>query len=157
MHIDLVAVGTRMPSWVKEGYSEYSLRMPRECALKLVEISPGARTKSAGTKARAISQESERMLAVVPRQNIAVAMDETGSPWNTLELAKQLKHWMHSGQNISLLVGGADGLSDACRARANQQWSLSPLTLPHMLVRVVLAEQLYRAWTVLAGHPYHRE
>ena len=157
MHIDLVAVGTKAPAWVKEGYKEYALRMPRECSLNLLEIPSGTRTRAAGTGARAIEQESGRMLAAVPQRNIVVALEESGLAWSTRALAKRLEHWMQSGQNVSLLVGGPDGLSDACRSRADQRWSLSPLTLPHMLVRVVVAEQLYRAWTVLVGHPYHRD
>ena len=144
-----------MPGWVNDGYQEYARRMPRECAISLVEIPLGPRTGTGGAQ-RAVAQEGERMLAALPKQSVVVALDETGAPWSTQDLAQRLGEWMQTCRNLCLLVGGPDGLADGCRSRAEYCWSLSRLTLPHMVVRVVLAEQLYRAWTVLAGHPYHR-
>lgn len=155
MRIHLIAVGTRMPGWVQEGYREYAGRMPPECSLHLVEIPPGRRGKGADV-ARAVREEGERMLAAVPRDARAVALEVEGRSWSTEALAQRLGDWLQDGRDLALLVGGPEGLSEACRARAELQWSLSPLTLPHSLVRVIVAEQLYRAWSVLQGHPYHR-
>lgn len=156
MRIHLLAVGQKMPDWIKKGYDEYVKRLPVSCSLKLVEIAPGHRGKSADIK-RAIEDESQKMLAAIPEGALVVALDEKGKAWSTKALAEQLDEWMHSGRDVALLVGGPDGLSDACRQRAERVWSLSALTLPHPLVRVVLAEQIYRAWSVTQGHPYHRE
>ena len=155
MQIRLIAVGTRMPSWVCEGYREYARRMPRECSLALTEIAPGRRGKSQPPQ-RAVSEEGKRILAAVDDRQRVIALDVAGRGWSTEQLAGELDGWMREGRDVSLLVGGPDGLSAECLARAGQCWSLSPLTLPHPLVRVVLAEQLYRAWTLLGGHPYHR-
>lgn len=155
MHIHLIAVGDRMPAWVEAGYGEYAKRLPRECALRLVEIAPGRRGRNADV-ARIVRDEGERMLAAIPRDCHVIALEVGGRSWSTPQLAAQLEGWMHSGRDVVLLVGGPEGLDDACRARADQLWSLSALTLPHPLVRIVLAEALYRAWSVMAGHPYHR-
>ncbi|MFZ5621701.1 MAG: 23S rRNA (pseudouridine(1915)-N(3))-methyltransferase RlmH [Pseudomonadota bacterium] len=155
MHIHLIAVGDRMPAWVEAGYGEYAKRLPRECALRLVEIAPGRRGRNADV-ARIVRDEGERMLAAIPRDCHVIALEVGGRSWSTPQLAVQLEGWMHSGRDVALLVGGPEGLDDACRARADQLWSLSALTLPHPLVRIVLAEALYRAWSVMAGHPYHR-
>lgn len=155
MRIHLVSVGERMPRWVQEGYREYAKRLPSECQLNLVEISPGRRGKGADI-ARAIREEGERILAALPKGCRVLALDVRGRAWSTEKLAVNLGAWMADGQDLALLVGGPDGLSDDCIARADARWSLSPLTLPHPLVRVVLAEQLYRAWSFLRGHPYHR-
>ncbi|HHJ16757.1 MAG TPA: 23S rRNA (pseudouridine(1915)-N(3))-methyltransferase RlmH [Gammaproteobacteria bacterium] len=155
MQINLVAVGTRMPAWVNEGYQEYARRLPRECALKLTEI-PLARRARATPVARAVDEEGKHMLAAVAPRQLAVALDVKGRAWSTEQLAGQLQGWLQDGRNVSLLVGGPDGLAPACLERAEQRWSLSTLTLPHPLVRVLLAEQLYRAWTILNNHPYHR-
>ncbi len=156
MQIHLIAVGTRMPGWVDEGFKEYAKRLPRECSLRLVEIPLGRRPKS-GDVSRAIGEEGERMLAAIPKGARVVALEVDGRSWSTGDLAGQLDGWLGSGQDVALLVGGPDGLAPACQERAQQRWSLSALTLPHPLVRVLLAEQLYRAWTVYKGHPYHRQ
>lgn len=156
MQIHLIAVGHKMPKWVLDGYQEFAKRLPAECKLKLVEIAPGRRSKSADVK-RAIKDESGKMLAAIPKNAKVVALDERGKPWTTRQLAGQLEGWMGDGRDVALLVGGPDGLSDECRSRAEQQWSLSPLTLPHAMVRVLLSEQIYRAWSVMKGHPYHRD
>jgi len=155
MRIHLIAVGTRMPGWVSQGYQEYARRLPRECSLELTEIPLGQRSKAQSIE-RAMKEEGKRILAATTDSQHVVAMDVNGCGWSTENLADQLRDWMHSGRDVSLLVGGPDGLAVDCLARARQRWSLSPLTLPHPLVRIVLAEQLYRAWTVLSGHPYHR-
>lgn len=155
MQIHLIAVGTRMPAWVTEGYREYARRLPRECALHLVEIPPCKRSKKLSA-ARIREEEGRQILAAVPVRAHVIAMDVTGRAWDTPALANRLQEWMQGGRDVALLVGGADGLSEGCLQRADARWSLSAHTLPHALVRVVLAEQLYRAWTILAGHPYHR-
>lgn len=155
MKLTIVAVGTRMPDWVQAGYHEYAKRMPRECTLELREIPLANRGKNTDI-ARAIDKESEAMLAVIPPQERVIALDIPGKPQTTGSLAQALRSWQMEGGNTSLLIGGPDGLSAQCRARASQSWSLSGLTLPHPLVRIVLAEQLYRAWSLLHNHPYHR-
>lgn len=155
MQIHLLAVGNRMPDWVNAGYAEYARRLPHECRLSLVEIAPAKRGKHPDIE-RIKRDEGERLLAAIPRAARAIALEVDGRAWTTLQLAQSLQSWMAEGQDVALLVGGPDGLAPACRERAEQHWSLSPLTLPHPLVRVLLAEQLYRAWSILSGHPYHR-
>ena len=144
-----------MPAWVNEGYREYARRFPRECRLELTEIPPGQRARS-GNVERAVAEEGKRMLAAVSADEHVIALDVKGRSWSTEQLASQFRQWMQDGGVIKLLVGGPDGLSVPCLERAQQHWSLSPLTLPHTLVRILIAEQLYRAWTVSIGHPYHR-
>jgi len=155
MNIHLIAVGEKMPRWVQDGYSEYAKRLPTECALRLIEVPAGKRGKNADI-ARLIRDESERMLAAIPKGAAVLALEVGGRSWSTEQLAQNLDDWMGSGRDLALLVGGPDGLSLAARKAADQLWSLSPLTLPHPLVRVVLAEQIYRAWSILRNHPYHR-
>ena len=155
MRVHLIAVGTRMPAWVTQGFEEYARRLPADCALQLVEIPAGKRGKNADI-ARITRDEGERTLAAIPRGARVVALDVEGRAWRTEQLAGQLDDWRHDGRDVALLVGGPEGLAPACLARAEQRWSLSPLTLPHPLVRIVVAEQLYRAWSILQGHPYHR-
>jgi 23S rRNA (pseudouridine1915-N3)-methyltransferase len=155
MRIHLIAVGTRMPAWVTSGYEEYTRRMPHECGIRLVEIPLGKRGKSRSALQNR-REEGKAMLAAIPAQATVVALDVRGKAWSTDALAARLQDWLQGGRDVALLVGGPDGLDDACIARADLRWSLSALTLPHALVRVLLAEQLYRAWTVLQGHPYHR-
>jgi 23S rRNA (pseudouridine1915-N3)-methyltransferase len=156
MHIHLIAIGQRMDAWVNEGYQEFARRMPPECALQLKEIPAGKRGKNADIP-RILQQEGERMLAAIPSGARVIALDVEGRQWSTPQLAQQLEQWLPSGQDVALLVGGPEGLAPQCLERAQQRWSLSALTLPHPLVRVVVAEQLYRAWTIIKGHPYHRE
>ena len=144
-----------MPAWVVDAYREYAKRLPRECALQLVEIPFSKRRKSL-TAAQAAEEEGQQLLASLPKDCTVVALDVRGSSWSTEELAVRLQDWLGSGRDVALLVGGPDGLSAACLKRADLKWSLSALTYPHSLVRVVLAEQLYRAWTINSGHPYHR-
>ena len=144
-----------MPPWVTTGYEEYAKRMPRECALQLVEIAPGNRQKSRSTD-QARAEEGRKILTAIPRDCLVIALEVSGKAWTTPALAGQLSDWLGSGRNVALLVGGPDGLSPECLARADRCWSLSSLTFPHALVRVIVAEQLYRAWTLNQGHPYHR-
>ncbi len=155
MRIQLIAVGTRMPGWVTAGYRDYAQRLPRECVLELVEI-PAARRGKHPDLARLLREEGERMLAAVAKGAQVIALEVDGRAWRTEELARQLQSWLQDGRDLALLVGGPEGLDAACRTRAEGTWSLSPLTLPHPLVRVVVAEQLYRAWSILNHHPYHR-
>jgi len=156
MKIRLIAVGQKMPGWVTQGYDEYAKRLPQSCRLTLVEIAPGHRSKSSDPR-RAIEDESQKVLNAIPQNTRVIALDERGKQWTTLKLADEMRDWMQDGRDVALLVGGPDGLSEACKQKAEQMWSLSNLTLPHPLVRVFLAEQLYRAWSVTQGHPYHRE
>ena len=144
-----------MPAWVSEGYEEYARRLPPECRLHLTEIAPGARTKGADL-ARSVRDEGARMLEAIPKDTLVIALDARGVQWDTEKLSQQLELWLGSGRDITLLVGGPEGLADDCLERAEQVWSLSKLTLPHPLVRIVLAEQIYRAWSILKKHPYHR-
>ena len=155
MQIHLIAVGSKMPAWVTQGYQEFARRMPAECRLNLIEIAAGKRGKNADV-VRLTQEEGEKMLAAIPKGAYVIAMEVGGKDWSTEQLSGQLDNWLHGGCDVVLLVGGPEGLAPACRARADQLWSLSPLTFPHPLVRVVLAEQLYRAWSLLKGHPYHR-
>jgi 23S rRNA (pseudouridine1915-N3)-methyltransferase len=155
MRIHLVAVGTRMPAWVTAGYTEYARRLPHECGLQLVEIPVSKRRKSLPA-ARAMQEEGQLMLAAIPAGCLVIALDVTGKAWSTEGLAERLQQWMAGGRDVALLVGGPDGLAPECLAIADLRWSLSALTYPHALVRIVLAEQLYRAWSISVGHPYHR-
>lgn len=155
MRISLIAVGTRMPAWVDAGFNEYARRLPPQCRLELKPIHLGHRGKTGNTHT-AMAAEGERMLAAINPAHTACALEVGGNPWSTEQLAGQLKKWLASGADLALLVGGPDGLAADVRARAQIAWSLSPLTLPHGLVRVVIAEQIYRAWSLLHGHPYHR-
>ncbi|MEE4144351.1 MAG: 23S rRNA (pseudouridine(1915)-N(3))-methyltransferase RlmH [Halieaceae bacterium] len=156
MRISVIAVGTRMPSWVSEAVAEYCRRMPRELKLLWREI-PLARRTQGATAGQLSEREGEQLLKAIPPGDKVIALDVPGKRITTAQLAQQLASWQMSGDNYSLLIGGPDGLSPRCLERADARWSLSDLTLPHPLVRVILAEQLYRAWTITVNHPYHRE
>lgn len=155
MQIHLIAVGKRMPTWVTQGYSEFAKRLPQECSLQLHEIAAGKRGKNADI-ARLTRQEGEQMAAAVPKGARVVALEVTGKAWSTEQLAGRMEAWMGEGRDVALLVGGPEGIEPSLSAKADERWSLSPLTLPHPLVRIVVAEQLYRAWSIIKGHPYHR-
>jgi 23S rRNA (pseudouridine1915-N3)-methyltransferase len=155
MLIRLVAAGTRLPGWVNEGYAEYAGRLGPELRLELVEIPVTHRRRHADL-ARARADEGRRMLAAVDARMHVTALEVGGRAMSTEQLARWLARRMNDGRDAALLVGGPDGLDPACAQRADGTWSLSPLTFPHGLVRVLLAEQLYRASSLLKGHPYHR-
>ncbi|MEW5836840.1 MAG: 23S rRNA (pseudouridine(1915)-N(3))-methyltransferase RlmH [Pseudomonadota bacterium] len=155
MRARLIAVGERMPGWVAEGFAEYRKRLSHELPLELVELKPGARGKGRDD-AKAILDEGAAILAVIGRDTHVVVLDGRGRTWSSEDLATQLQQWRMAGRDLAFLIGGPDGHAPEVLARADQRWSLGPLTLPHMLVRLVLAEQLYRATTIVAGHPYHR-
>ncbi|TDO16590.1 MULTISPECIES: 23S rRNA (pseudouridine(1915)-N(3))-methyltransferase RlmH [Halomonas] len=155
MRLRLLAVGTRMPDWVSRGVEEYRKRLPRDFTLDIEEIVPGQRGKNAGMT-RATALEAERIRGRLKGGERLVALEVGGKAWSTEQLAREAETWRQEGRDVVLLVGGPDGLEPSLSASADQRWSLSPLTLPHPLVRILLAEQLYRAWTLLVGHPYHR-
>ena len=155
MKCRLIAAGTRLPDWINEGFREYQKRLRPPLTLDLVEI-PIATRRPGEDPRRAIVREGERMLAVLGRDDFVVALEVDARSMSTPQLSVWLSERLREARPLSLLVGGPDGLADACLARADQSWSLSPLTLPHGLVRVVLAEQIYRGMSMLAGHPYHR-
>jgi 23S rRNA (pseudouridine1915-N3)-methyltransferase len=155
MRISVVAVGTRMPVWVGQGITEYTKRLPRELKPVWREIPLAKRAKDVATESVSAA-EGECILKAIPSGERVIALDVKGQRLSTQTLAQQLAAWQMSGDNYSILIGGPDGLSDGCLARADLCWSLSDLTLPHPLVRVLLVEQLYRAWTITVNHPYHR-
>ncbi|HJP99719.1 MAG TPA: 23S rRNA (pseudouridine(1915)-N(3))-methyltransferase RlmH [Rhodanobacteraceae bacterium] len=155
MRARLLAVGERMPGWVAEGFVEYAKRLSRDLPLELVEIKPGTRGKGRDD-ARAMAEEGAALLAGLPRGAHAIALDGRGATWTSEQLAGQLSDWRMAGRDLAFLIGGPDGHAREVLERADQRWSLGPLTLPHMLVRLVVAEQLYRATSILKGHPYHR-
>jgi 23S rRNA (pseudouridine1915-N3)-methyltransferase len=155
LRLSLITASNRQPEWVDDGADDYAKRLRGRCTLEMKAIPLARRTASTPTE-RAIDDEGERMLALVPSAAHVVALLESGKPWSTNELAAKLEGWMQRGAPVAFLVGGPDGLGAACMARANERWSLSRLTLPHGLVRVVVAEALYRAWSLLENHPYHR-
>jgi len=155
MHARILAIGDRMPAWVAEGFSEYRKRLSHELPLELVEIKPGVRGKGRDDK-RAMADEGAAVLAALPRDVRVIALDGRGKPWSSEQVASQLETWRMAGRDLAFLIGGPDGHAPDVLERADQRWSLGPLTLPHMLVRLVLIEQLYRATTIVAGHPYHR-
>ena len=144
-----------MPSWVEAGCTEYGKRMPPELRIETIEIALGARGKNQPAS-KAIEKESQALLKAIGAQDFVVALDVIGRTLSTEKLASKLADWQMNGRDVCLIIGGPDGLSAECLARANMRWSLSDLTLPHPLVRIVLMEQMYRAWTINANHPYHR-
>jgi 23S rRNA (pseudouridine1915-N3)-methyltransferase len=156
MRLQLVAVGTRQPAWINEGVKNFTRRMPRECPLAVTEIPAGQRNRSRPA-ARALEAEGSRILKAASDSSMVVALHEKGTPWSTRDLANELNRWRLEYDQVALIIGGPDGLAPECLKRADRHWSLSNLTLPHGLARIVVAEQLYRAWTILSGHPYHRE
>ena len=159
MKIVLAAVGTRMPRWVDDAFDDYAKRLPPGCRLTLREVPTayrGSQARKGATSAATVRREGEGLLRAVPNRARIIALDERGSEWSTAELAERLGEWMADGRDTALLAGGPDGLSPECRDRADLSWSLSRLTFPHPLVRVIVAEQLWRAWSLLNRHPYHR-
>ncbi|MFT6390184.1 MAG: 23S rRNA (pseudouridine1915-N3)-methyltransferase [Cellvibrionaceae bacterium] len=155
MRLRIIAVGTKMPSWVTAGVSEYQKRLPREWKLEWLELPIGQRSKSQDIN-KAIRAEGESILSALGSKERVIALEVNGKAWSTEQLAEQVADWQMMGQDTTLLIGGPDGLSASCRERAETLWSLSPLTLPHPLVRILLMEQLYRAWSLINNHPYHK-
>jgi 23S rRNA (pseudouridine1915-N3)-methyltransferase len=155
MRIALIAVGQRMPGWITEGFEDYTRRLRARLPITLVEIS--AVKRGSGDVARAMTEEGRKLLAATRPDHHVVALDERGKSRSSVELSQWLGQRMAAGNDLDFFIGGADGFAPEVLARANERWSLSSLTLPHALVRVVFAEQIYRAVTLLDGHPYHRE
>ncbi len=158
MQLVIVAVGHKMPAWIESGFAEYAKRMPPELRIELREVKPEARSSS-NNAATVMQREAARIEAVLgslSKQLRIIALDERGKDWTTVQLSEQLTGWQREGGDVAFLIGGADGLDPALKARAQTLVRLSSLTLPHGMVRVLLAEQLYRAWSVTQNHPYHR-
>lgn len=145
-----------MPAWVSTGYQEYARRLPPDMPLQLAEITPGKRTKKANI-ARITELEGEQMLSQVAKGSRIVTLEVDGKPWTTEKLAQRMQHWQLDGRDVSFLIGGPEGLSTACQQASEEKWSLSALTLPHPMVRIIVAEALFRAWSLNNNHPYHRE
>jgi 23S rRNA (pseudouridine1915-N3)-methyltransferase len=155
MKARLIATGERAPGWVAQGFAEYQKRLSHWLPLELVEVTPGLRGRNRDAQ-RAIEDEGQRVLAALPRNAHIVALEVTGEQHSSEQLAQRLEHWRGQGRDLALLIGGPEGHAPAVLAAAHETWSLGPLTLPHMLARLVVAEQLYRAAAMLANHPYHR-
>ncbi|MFC1664004.1 23S rRNA (pseudouridine(1915)-N(3))-methyltransferase RlmH [Pseudomonadota bacterium] len=155
MKIYIIAVGKRMPEWVRTGYEEYARRMLSECKLELIEVSAKKRSGKFDVK-RLLREEGEALLAAVPKRALIIVLDRRGKTIDTKNFAQAMDDWMQQGVDVALLIGGPEGLSRECISQANQVWSLSMLTMAHPVVRVVLAEQIYRAWSLLRNLPYHR-
>jgi 23S rRNA (pseudouridine1915-N3)-methyltransferase len=151
----IVAVGHRMPDWISHGFAEYARRMPTELRLELREIRPEPRTANRPA-AQVMAIERGRIEAALDKGARVVALDERGRDWTTMQLAQALPEWQRDARDLAFVIGGADGLDPALKARADLLLRISSLTLPHGMVRVLLAEQLYRAWTITQNHPYHR-
>ncbi|HMW53757.1 MAG TPA: 23S rRNA (pseudouridine(1915)-N(3))-methyltransferase RlmH [Rhodocyclaceae bacterium] len=156
MKLLLVAVGTRMPSWVEAGFNDFAKRMPRELPVQLVEVKAEPRTTGKTVEAM-MAAEAARIEAALPPRCRRLILDERGEDLTTRALARRLEHWQTEGDDVALIVGGPDGLDPALKSTAHETMRLSSLTLPHALVRVMLAEALYRAWSLSKNHPYHRE
>ena len=155
MRLRIVALGQRMPAWVDAGFAEYAKRMPREYALELIEIKPEPRDRGKSIE-QLLSAEAVRIRAACAGDRI-IALDERGKPWTTRDIAGKLPQWRAENASVAFVIGSADGLDDAFKRAAAERLAVSALTLPHGLVRIVLAEQLYRAASLVAGHPYHRD
>lgn len=155
MRATLIAVGTGMPAWVEAGFAEYARRLSHWLPLELVEIGPGERGKGRDAR-RAMEDEAQRLHSAVPKAAHVVLLDGRGRSHTSEQLGQRLEHWRMQGRDLAFLVGGPDGFADSVRSITGESWSLGPLTLPHPLVRIVVAEQLYRAASILANHPYHR-
>jgi 23S rRNA (pseudouridine1915-N3)-methyltransferase len=155
LKLRILSVGHKMPDWVETACSEYLKRMPREASIEIIEIKPDKR--ASGKNAEVVQEAEAKRILEAAGKDYLIALDERGQEVTTVQLAARMETWLTSGRDISLVIGGADGLHASVKTRADWLWGLSKLTLPHGMVRVLLAEQLYRAWTVIQQHPYHRE
>jgi 23S rRNA (pseudouridine1915-N3)-methyltransferase len=156
MKLIIVSVGHKMPDWITVGFNEYTKRMPREAQISLLEIKPEPRN-SGKTTLQIMEAEAQRILAALPQSCWRIALDERGTAPTTRQLAAQMQDWMREGRDVAFIIGGADGLHESVKQATQQLLALSALTLPHAMVRVLLAEQLYRAYSLMHNHPYHRE
>lgn len=156
MRLWLVTVGHKMPDWITTGFNEYAKRMPREARIELVEIKPEPRTTGKNV-AQVMEAEAQRILATLPQDALRIALDERGTHLTTRQMSQQMQDWLRGGRDVAFIIGGADGLHESVKSSAQQLLALSAMTLPHGLVRILLAEQLYRAHSLLHNHPYHRE
>lgn len=155
MKLHIAAVGTRPPAWATAAFDDFARRLPKPFQIQLTEI-PLARRRQGEAPGRAIAEEVQRLQRAVPETAVKVALDRRGRGWSTEDLARRLADWRDSGRDVAFFIGGPDGLGDNIEGQVDLMWSLGPLTLPHMLVRVIVTEQLYRAWSILENHPYHR-
>ena len=155
MKLTIVALGHKMPGWVQTGFDEYVKRMPAEARIELIELKPEDRASK--TTEKVLEAERLRIETALPKQAARIVLDERGEPWTTKQLSEAMAGWMADGAHPCFLIGSADGLSPQLKQSATRIFALSKLTLPHGMVRVMLAEQLYRAWSLLKNHPYHRE
>ena len=155
MRIKLLAIGTRMPKWVEQGYKEYAQRMPNLCQLELVEVAAKKRGKNADT-ARILRDEARALQSAIPKGTLVIALDRKGKHINTEELASNLQNWIDESQDVAILIGGPEGIDPNYLSQVQRKWSLSAMTFAHPVVRLMLAEQLYRAWSINANLPYHR-
>jgi 23S rRNA (pseudouridine1915-N3)-methyltransferase len=156
MKLYVIAVGNKMPDWITAGFNEYAKRMPRESRIELIELKPESRS-SGKTATQIMEAEAQRILAALPQNALRIALDEHGAAPTTKHLATQMQKWLGEGRDVVFIIGGADGLHESVKRAAHQLMALSALTLPHGMVRVLLAEQLYRAHSLMHNHPYHRE
>lgn len=155
MQLVIAAVGHKMPAWIETGFQEYAKRMPQECRIILKEIKPVERSGSR-TAETVMAQEREKIEAALPKGARVIALDERGRDWTSVQLSQQLVQWQQDGRDVAFVIGGADGLDPGFKAGADTLIRISSMTLPHGMVRVMLAEQLYRAWSITQNHPYHR-
>jgi 23S rRNA (pseudouridine1915-N3)-methyltransferase len=155
MKSKLIAVGDRAPSWVAEGFADYQKRLSRDLPFELVEVTPGIRGKGRDAD-RAMHDEGARVITALPKNAWVITLDGTGKSYSSEQLAQRLECWRQQGRDLAFLIGGPEGHSADVKKSANESWSLGPLTLPHMMVRLIVAEQLYRAVSLLNNHPYHR-
>ena len=160
MKLHILAIGHKPPGWVVAGFEDYARRMPREARVDLIEIKPAPRGRapsSAASVSRILAAEKSRLLAAIPPGCVRIALDERGKPLSTADLARRLAVWMQEGRDVAFMIGSADGLDQELKTGADLLLAVSALTLPHAMVRVLLAEQLYRAMSMIQNHPYHRE
>jgi len=155
MKINLICVGKKMPAWVNQGYEEYAKRLNKDCQLNLIEVDAAKRSKTASSK-KYKSEEAKKIRSVLPKGSYLVSLDVQGKQPSTEKLSEKIDQWMHLGRDVSILIGGPDGIDEELLSESNEKISLSHLTFPHPLVRIILSEQIYRAWSLLNNHPYHR-